>query len=211
MDEQSPSLPSTERFIGDGRASFFGDPFTAEEVTDATRTLFERGLIRGSKTGSGRVLLRPTITDDGRDCVERFDSDVAAWTGRFDGRGGDVVTTNTTITNSPGVNWMQNSPGGSQSSTVGDIAVDARRQIVSVADEMLRVAKDVDGLGETQRAEVATAAEALRDEASQPSADEVRVRSLIGTVMTAAATALGTEAGKQLIQLAGQAMQALAN
>lgn len=71
-EQESPTLDS---FADDARAHFYGDPFTATEFRDASLDLKSNGLISGTEAWGGGVV-RPEITTQGKDVVERYESSI---------------------------------------------------------------------------------------------------------------------------------------
>jgi len=56
--------PVATDFLQDWRATFWGEPFTEDDVYRATRYLRERGFIKGT-AAAGFGVIRPTLTADG--------------------------------------------------------------------------------------------------------------------------------------------------
>jgi hypothetical protein len=205
LDEQTERVRNVNTFLNDPRAFYFGQPFTPNEIRRAMSFLHEQGLIRGVTVAEGDDVLEAEITDDGRVCVEQYGGNVGAWMGRGVHRGGDTITT--TITNSPGTQWMSDSPAGRQSATV-TITTDARTQLLQIADQILAGMEAID-LPAERKLEATAAARELREAAADPSADKGRIRSALGTISAAALGAMGTEAGRRVLELVEQGIQAL--
>jgi hypothetical protein len=204
FDNQAERVPDSSAFLWDVRAWYYGEPFTLEEVQQAASFLHKKGLIEGATVAEGDDIYNAKITDDGRVCVEQYDSTVAHWMNRSR-RGGDTITT---ITNSPGAQWMNESPAAQQTARLTTLSKDARRQVVHIADEIFIVLDAVD-LPPEQRQEAKAAATELRELAANPTAGKGRLRSSLGVIATAALGAMGTEAGKHVLELIQQAMRTI--
>ena len=75
------------------QAHFEGDPFTEDEISQASRDLNERGFITG--TGSmGGGIARPSLTAAGRSVVEDYDSSIRAYETRDQTPRGHATTIN---------------------------------------------------------------------------------------------------------------------
>jgi hypothetical protein len=70
-----------DQFTYDVRAHFEGDPFTAHEISAASRDLREKKLISGSSKVA-EVILRPQITTAGKTVVESYDSSIVSYENR---------------------------------------------------------------------------------------------------------------------------------
>jgi hypothetical protein len=64
-------------FLEDPRASFFGVPYSEDDVIAAGDYLKEKGIIKGFGTASGE-LVRPSLTSEGLDCADSYACDVQA-------------------------------------------------------------------------------------------------------------------------------------
>jgi hypothetical protein len=102
---------------------------------------------------------------------------------------------------------MNDSPGGRQSATV-TITTDARTQLVQIADQILARMEAID-LPAERKLEATAAARELREAAADPSADKGRFRAALGTISTAVLSSMGTEAGRKVLELVEQGIQAL--
>jgi hypothetical protein len=204
FDEQSERVRDSSAFLRDVRASYYGEPFTPDEAQQAVSFLHGNGLIDGATVAEGEDVYNAKITDDGRVCVEQYGSTVADWMNRAQ-RGGDTITT---ITNSPGAQWMNESPAAQQTARLTTLSTDARRQVAHIADEIF-IALDAVDLSPEQRQEAKAAATELRELAANPTAEKGRLRSSLGVIATAALGAMGTETGKHVLELIQQAMRAI--
>jgi hypothetical protein len=203
-DNAPKNVESMSDFEGTQRASLDGSKFTEQEILSETAFLRDQGLIQGVEVYETEHLLDAHLTTSGRDCVDRFDSDVNAWLSR--GQRGMVTHNETTFSNSPGAQSMNGSPGAQQTATV-TIAQDNRRQLLQIADQ---IADQIAGLP----AEVAPAAKAgmedLKQAANPDHPDDGRIKAALGKIAMNVAIAASTEAGRKIIDLIGQAQQLLA-
>ena len=189
-------------FLADSRSYLWGERFTVNDWQEALKFLAHEKLISGMLLGNGQRFIRPTIVHRGRICVENYNSDVVAF---MSPASGPSKVTTTTIANSPGAQWMSDSPGARQTATV-TISQDNRRQLLQIADQ---IADQIMGLP----AEVASTANAgveeLRQAAKDDHADEGRVKALLGKFALSMAVAAGTDAGQKILGLIVQAAQSL--
>jgi hypothetical protein len=206
LDGQTERVLHGSAFLSDARASFYGQPFTPEDVQQAMSFLHGQGLIEGVTVEESDDVLHARITDDGRACVEQYGSSVADWMSRGSSRGGDTIMT--TITDSPGAQWMNESPAAQQAATVTTLTTDARAQVLQIADQILASLEAVD-LPTGQRQEANAAAAELRALAADPAADRGRVRSALGVIATASLGAIGTEAGQRVLDLVQKAVEVI--
>jgi hypothetical protein len=184
--------------------------FTDRENFDEAYFLNDKELIRFEtrRPGPGEderhmVFSDAHLLDNGVDCVERFGGDVNAWLGRNE-RGASTHI-QTTISNSPGAQSMNSSPGAQQTATV-TISQDSRTQLLQIADQ---IADQIAGLP-TEIAPAATAGvEELRQAANDNSADPGRVKAVLGKIAVGVAVAVGTDAGQAILGLVGQAAKSL--
>jgi hypothetical protein len=202
--EQDRNLPDATRFLRDPRAHYFGDPFDVAEIHPALSFLMTAGLASGFKTSSP-VVGRPQITDNGRVCVERYNSDIAEWQIPTPGQAGPVYTSH--IHNSPAAQIMAGSAGGQQSSTVM-ISAEGRTRLASTAGRLIEALAALD-IDEASRTEAIDSAERLKRLAQEPNADTGRARALFGVIATSAAVAAGTEAGQAVMHLIADGMQSI--
>lgn len=202
--DQNRSLFDITPFLQSPRAKYFGEPFTEDEAHDALAFLMNAGLAGGTRT-SAKVVARPYIMDEGRACVERFESSVPAWQSPSQAPAGPTYTTS--VSGSPGAQIMAGSPGGQQSSTVV-ISSAGRTQLAGTADQLIEALAALD-LDEASKAEATDAAMHLRSLAQQPDGDKGRARALLGVIAASAATAAGTDGGQKLMHLIAQGMQAI--
>ena len=75
-------------FSADPRSSFWGDPFTQDEVAAATEYLDQKGLVTGQDVAQLRGLVTLLITDKGIDCVEHHGGSVSEYLRRSEQPGG---------------------------------------------------------------------------------------------------------------------------
>lgn len=200
--EQPESEPvEGYELLGDARGYYWGIPFSEEDIEEAREFLGDQGLLRGVNTNGPRYL-RPTITPAGKNCVENYDSDVAAY---LNPDKGSSVNYNTNIQGSSGFQVANDSPGSSMTSTV-TISSDNRQQLVLIADQ---IAHEISNLPANMRPAAEEALTELREATASSSGDKGRIRAALGNVATTVAIAVGTDAGRKIIELIGQGIQAL--
>jgi hypothetical protein len=198
MDEQDESLPDALSIARDPRSFFFGRQFTENEINAAVDHLAALGLVRGSQTSSP-VLVRPTVTPEGRTCVERYGSSVAAWEGRS-----ASASTSYTFTGNQGLNFAANSPGAVQTVTMN---TDNREQVLHVADALEQMTPAL-GLSDADTEAVRLVTEDLRD-AAHGEADTGRLGRAFEKAKALAMKGSGQAAGAALVLLVNEAGAAL--
>lgn len=178
--------PVISGFILDPRGFFEGEAFTTQEVSDATIYLRDRDLIRGGASW-GAGILRPSLTADGIDCVENYDSDVRAYLNRH-----AVSLTNTTwnVSDVDNFNLANNSPGAHQSITVTNADVQGLLDVVRPIVQALTVL----GLDQVEQARIRDYANEIETEAGKPEPNRGRLKQLggfvVGIVKNGSASAL---------------------
>jgi alpha-D-ribose 1-methylphosphonate 5-triphosphate synthase subunit PhnG len=114
---------------GAPQGHFEGDLFMEPEVNEATVYLREHGLIRGTRSSGGGVA-RPTLTAEGIDCADRYDSSVPAYLSRHQTSGGTTFHThfNAPVTGQVGVgtNVTQTQHQGIDPETLQKLLEDVR-------------------------------------------------------------------------------------
>lgn len=78
LDGDGHGAAGTDRFGSTWHYTFYGTPFSQDEIDEAVAYLMERGLLEGTKTW-GPVVVRPALTALGLECVERNQGDVHAF------------------------------------------------------------------------------------------------------------------------------------
>lgn len=201
-DEPESQSGEGHELLDDARGYFYGVQFSVPDIDEARDYLGAQGLLEGIAAW-GASYLRPCITAAGKVCVESFDSDVAAYL--HQARGGNSVSYNTNIDRSSGVQVANASPGASMHSSV-TITDDHRQQLVEVTRQ---IAEHIASLpAELKPAATEALAEleaAVRDQAP----NKGRIRAAFEKVVVAGSVAFGTEAGKAMVGLAGQAIGSL--
>lgn len=197
--EQPGEVSDVNPFLADVRSAFFGDQFTEAEANEAITYLGKVGLATGVTVAEIDSLLGPEVTEDGKTCVERYDSNVGAWLART-GSGPTFA-----ISNSQGVTIASNSPGAAQTVT---ITTDARQQMHQTADALLAILP-VLGLNQEDEARARDVAERLRLEAEQAQSEPGRVRGVLQDARTIAVAGTSAGAGAGIIALAQQIAQSL--
>lgn len=185
--------------LDDARGYFYGVQFSVPDIEEARDVLGDQRLLEGIAAW-GASYLRPSITAEGKVCVERFNSDVAAYLDRS--RGGHSVSYNTNIDRSSGVQVANDSPGATMHSTV-TITDDHRQQLLAVTRQ---IAEQIEGLPPASQRATKEALEELEAAVHDPAAPQGRVRAALEKVALAVLTAVGTEAGQAIVGLAGQAI-----
>jgi hypothetical protein len=188
--------------LEDVRGYFYGIPFTVADVDEAREFLGREGLIEGIHIDVTDYL-RPVPTSQGKICVERYGSDVAAFLDR--GRERHSVSYETNIHNSSGFQVANASQGATMHSTV-TIADDHRQQLVAVARQM---ADQMQGLPEDAKPAAEEALQELRAAVEEPTPAKSKVRTALEKIVVAGSVAMASEAGKALVTLGGQALQSL--
>jgi hypothetical protein len=184
-------------------ATLHGTPFTDQDIVGETVFLEHKGLVQGQRSYDSRHLTGACLTANGRDCVDRLDSDVNAWLSRLEQ--GTVTHNETTFNNSPHSQSMNGSPGGRQTATV-TISHDNRRQLLQIADQ---IADQIAGLPAGIAPAATAGVEELRQAANDNSADVRRVKAVLGKIAVDVAVAVGTDAGQAILGLISQAAQSL--
>ena len=200
-NDKRPHLDAPD-FLADPRSYFWGERFTVDDWQEALKFLANEKLISGMLVGNRRRFIRPIIVHRGRVCVENYNSDVVAFTSPLSAPSN--VTT-TTIANSPGAQWMSDSPGAQQTATV-TISQDNRQQLLQIADQ---IAEQIVGLPAEVATTVNAGVEELRQAATPDHPDEGWVKAALGKIALSVAVAVGTDEGRKIIDLIGHAGQLL--
>lgn len=202
-EQSDDRSPEGHELLGDVRGYFYGVQFNSADIDEARVFLAEQGLLLGIQVYGGPGHLRPTITNQGKICVEQFDSDVAAFLAPT--RRENSVNYNTSIHGSSGFQVANASPGASMHSTV-TITDDHRQQLVEITRQ---IAEQISGLPQSLQPEAQEALAELEAAVQDPAASRGRLRAAIDKIAITAVTAIGTEAGKAMAGLAGQAIGSL--
>jgi len=171
--------------------------FTAAEVDDASRWLRDHGYVTGEVSSDGSIA-RLTITLKGEGLVEtdRSTSDDREPAG----------DTTITITNSPGTNVADRSPGARQVSFV--MTEEGRRQIRVVADYLEQVAEQL-ALPEQEAERLPELVASLRAIAEEPAPDRGKLMRLLDSARELAIGAASVPLGAGLQAIIHQAAHAL--
>jgi hypothetical protein len=202
-DSAPTKVGSMAEFVQTPGATLHGITFTDQEILGETVFLSEQGLIEGIEVAETEDLLNAHLTAHGRDCVDRFDSDVNVWLASRER--GSFTHNQTTISGSPGAQSMSGSPGGQQISTV-TISADNRRQLLQIADQ---IAEQIVRLPAGAATDAKAGVEELQEAANDDHTDEGRVKAALGKIAVGVAVAVGTDAGRKIIDLIGLAGQSL--
>lgn len=198
-DQGNPS-PVLNGFTESRYASFYGDPFTLQEIEAASEWLTEQGYLSG--TGSwGHGIPCPTITAAGEQLVEqgRSVNDPTS--------AGSIHHVTYTITDSQAINIAHGSPHTQQTATI-TITDEQQQQILAVADYLEQAAPQL-GLPTQEAARIPRLVDELRTAAQEPAADRGRLRQLIDTARQLGIAAGGVPLGAGLLALIDQTAKAL--
>ncbi len=184
--------------LASGKAHLLGEPFAINEVRQAASYLSDKNLITGASVEEdGPGMVRPMLTDDGRDCVLESGGDVAHYLGRQNGG-----TMNNTYIGSNSGNVAVGSKRFAQNVTSG---LDTSRLIDLAA--AVRQALPVFGLSQDQYSVLEGYADELHDAASSPQPDKGNLRRLVDAIMaglnkaaTPVATAIATGLGNDAVR-----------
>lgn len=190
------SAPNIARFTISKYGKFYGDDFTENEISQATRILRERGLIRGTALTDGSVI-QPDITALGIQKIEDEDLPPAVAASER----APVFN----ITNSGSMNLTTGGSNVSQSITLTSNQVDDVRKVATALKEMLPIL----GIPAERQAEVAAVATELEQEANAPAPAPGRLKPLLSRVMEVLALGTAEGAVEALNGLAEKALETL--
>lgn len=183
-----------------------GEGFDEATVQKAAQWLHSHGLVKSVGQGwGGDYPLRVAISDDGRDCMIRFDGDIDAYLSQGAAKAGDQYNVN--VSNASNLQVMQGSADGSQSWTQ-QLGASERQQVSDLAKQILEQVNAL-SLPEPRIQEIRDAAGQIRDARDDEDVSPGKIRALVGTITTAALSAMGTAAGTQILELSGQIVAAL--
>lgn len=188
-------------FLHDVRASFFGIPYTAEEVDAAGTYLLAKGIVTGRVNGGGDVLW-PQLTSEGIDCAEGHSADVQAYLNRQHSMGG--ITT-VTVSDSTGVNVAAGSSNVNQTLGISQEKINDIRQLV----ESFRQSRSLIGLDDQKNAELTELSSEILDEISRPAPDKNKLKGLLGSLQSIGVSGAGNALGSVLGQAALTLMNTL--
>jgi hypothetical protein len=195
--------PNRDAFLQSEYGSYYGRPFTEQEVKAASEWLKDQGYITGvSAFGAGVV--RPEITTKGENVVE-FDRSVNA-DAQPPVAPYSVTTVNVT---GSGNNVAANSSDVTQTTTV-TMTDENARQLLGIAESLDQLAAStLLGLNQDRTREAALVVESLRETAKQDAAPGQEVRTLLDKVKEVALSGTGTAIGQTLVAAVDKVIQAL--
>lgn len=169
---------------------FFDEPFTQREIDAASAYLYDQGYIIGPTVDESEAILRPSIQARG---IEAVDSNLSV-SDRHTIPTPSIITTTTNITGNSNV-VQAGSPGGSQHVTLTTEQSAEVDRLIAGLRELVVTSPDADEAA---------------DEVEQAAAsnDLGRFQRALLSAQAAAMTAIGTDAGNQVVQLAHTLLQA---
>lgn len=182
-------------------ASFYGHPFTRQEIVHATGWLKDRGFITGQGSWGGGIP-RPSITTEGEAIVEqdRSVNHVARASAAA-----DVPSVTVNVTGSNNL-VAANSPGATQSLAITE---DNRHQVIAVADALDGVLGSL-GLDADKTAEAENLIRDLRQASADPSPDPGHIGRLLAKAQDVAVAGTGTAVGQAIVAFVAQALKGIA-
>ncbi|MCZ4519448.1 serine recombinase [Rhodococcus ruber] len=178
-------------------AGWAAEPMTEDEVADATNYLKAEKQIDGPQAWGGGVI-RPSITSTGE---KQAATGMSVRPGTERPANVTGITNNFNITTHGTANLAVNSSDFTQTITVGEKS----QNIVNVADALDQYAAQEP----PNATDVRRVASDLRSAASDPDANKVSLRGLLGSAIAAVAIAASTEVGQQVTELAVGTLQSL--
>jgi hypothetical protein len=192
--------PDIDDFSSSAHNTYYGEPFTEQEISSASQWLRDEGYLQGVVIASGEVY-NPMITTKGQKAVEseRSVNAEAQQPAPY-----SVTTVNVT---GSGNNVAAHSSNVSQTTTV-QMTEDNSQQLLGLA-EALQQLTGLLGLPEERSREAALLVESLRETAELDAAPGGDVRTLIDQVKEVAISGTGTAIGQTLVAAANSVLQAL--
>jgi hypothetical protein len=192
--------PDIDDFSSSAHNTYYGEPFTEQEISSASQWLRDEGYLKGMTLASGEVF-NPMITTKGQKAVEseRSVNAEAQQPAPY-----SVTTVNVT---GSGNNVAANSSNVSQTTTV-QMTEDNSRQLLGLA-ESLQQLTGLLGLTEERSREAALLVESLRETAELDETPGGDVRTLVDQVKEVAISGTGTAIGQTLVAAANSVLQAL--
>lgn len=200
LDEEP--VGSTEDFLSDVRAHYYGVRFNSLTVIEEARYLQLNGLITG-RAVLGAVL-KPVISGLGRAVLSQHAGDLTAWeASQATASSGSTINYNVTATNA---NLAHNSPGAQQTITAS--GTDPRDLVLAIAEALQQLQANQPSIDADQ---AQTLADQLRTAANNLDTDDGRrqTRGLLHNIQALIINATGSAAGQGLYELATQAIQQL--
>lgn len=177
-------------FLNNSRASFFGEPYTPDEMSAAATYLADKGIVKGIGSWGGE-LLRPSLTSEGLDCADSYACDVQAYLNRSQGLGGN---THVTVTGSTAVNIAAHSQHVNQS--VG-ISQDNINDIENVV-RSFQQARELLQLDADQDAELTQVTKEITAEIASPAPDAGKLKGWLQALHSIGVNAAGGAIGSVL-------------
>ncbi|MEC3853457.1 hypothetical protein [Paenarthrobacter ureafaciens] len=186
-------------FVDDPRASFFGVPYTQDELSAAAEYLQDKEMVKGYAAWGGEIL-RPSLTSDGIDCADSYSADVQSYLNRS-----QTVANNTNVTvhGSTGVNIAANSNYVNQSVGISQETVNKIKKIVD-SFQQARPLLELDAENDTKLTQVVADIQA---EVDRPVPDTNKLKGFLQTLHSigvgAAGDALGSVLGDAVMAVMG--------
>lgn len=180
-------------FLEDSRASFFGVPYTQDEMSTAAKYLADKGIVKGIGAWGGE-LVRPSLTSEGLDCADSYDGNVQKYLQRGEQQAGHKTVN--FIKNWQGVNIAAHSQHVNQSVGISQKNVN---DIQNVA-ESFRQARELLKLDAEQDAELTQVAEEIAAEIARPAPDAGKLKGFLQTLHSIGVNAAGGAIGSVLAE-----------
>jgi hypothetical protein len=179
-------------FLADPRGSFFGVPYSENEVEAAEDYLLDKKLITGFNTAGG--LIRPKLTSDGFDCADGHSSDVQAYVNRSQG----LSSTHVTVTGSTGVNVAAHSSNVTQSIAVTQETINEIQKMV----ESFQQSRSLLGLDAENDSKLTVLSGEILDEIALPAPDKNKLKGFLESLHSIGVSGAGSALGSVLGQAA---------
>ncbi|RZU30885.1 hypothetical protein [Blastococcus saxobsidens] len=194
--------PDIDDFSSSAHNTYYGEPFTEQEISSASQWLRDEGYLQGVTIASGEVY-NPMITTKGQKAVESERSVNA------DAQQPAPYSVTTVNVTGSGNNVAANASNVSQTTTV-QMTEDNSRQLLGLAESLAQLTNaGLLGLNEDQAREAALVVESLRETAGQDEAFGGDVRTLLDKVKEVALTGTGTAIGQTLVAAVDKVIAAL--
>lgn len=169
----------TTNVLNDPRGHFEGDPFTDQEIDDASAFLLDKGLVKSAGASWGAAVLRGEITPLGEEVVENHEGSIRAWSSAQNGGGAPQFVThfNAPVSGQVGIG---NSVTQTQTTTSG---IDTTTLLALLAD----VREAASEIRESDRAYLLSYVDVIQAEATSPEPDPTMLERSGGRVKQLAA------------------------
>ncbi|MFC9517529.1 hypothetical protein ACFTSD_17530 [Nocardiaceae bacterium NPDC056970] len=188
----------TELRSHDFGAAIAGASINENELDQALKYLLEKGYAKG-KTVWGGQILRPEITAFGEDYVAR------GLSVRGPADGPRAVPSSVVIHASGNTNVSVGSHHVTQSIESGDVVIEKVRGVAAALEK----AAAGEGVPAAAAEEARDLAQEIGSASDEDSTDKMKLRALLGKVLSSAVVALGTAAGSEVATLAIEALPLL--